>query len=219
MISLATTNPVTLSAQTVTDQLRALILDGSLGIGVQLKQEALARKFGVSRIPIREALKRLEAEGLVAHTAHQGSVVASRSIDDLLETLDIRIGLESRALVLAIPHMTPAILRKAETILARYDASDMPGEWSELNLAFHLCLYKPCGRQRLLSMIESLVRSVDIHLRAHQSAAIGRKSPQKDHRALLEACRAGNAERARKLLERHIVQTQQALHNARPQAL
>ncbi|MHC8943985.1 GntR family transcriptional regulator [Advenella incenata] len=219
MTSLATTNPVTLSAQTVTDQLRALILDGSLGIGVQLKQEALARKFGVSRIPIREALKRLEAEGLVAHTAHQGSVVASRSIDDLLETLDIRIGLESRALVLAIPHMTPAILRKAETILARYDASDMPGEWSELNLAFHLCLYKPCGRQRLLSMIESLVRSVDIHLRAHQSAAIGRKSPQKDHRALLEACRAGNAERARKLLERHIVQTQQALHNARPQAL
>lgn len=186
---------------------------------MQLKQEALARKFGVSRIPIREALKRLEAEGLVAHTAHQGSVVASRSIDDLLETLDIRIGLESRALVLAIPYMTPAILRKAETILARYDASDMPGEWSELNLAFHLCLYKPCGRQRLLSMIESLVRSVDIHLRAHQSAAIGRKSPQKDHRALLEACRAGNAERARKLLERHIVQTQQALHNARPQAL
>ncbi len=219
MTSLATTNPVTLSAQTVTDQLRALILDGSLGIGVQLKQEALARKFGVSRIPIREALKRLEAEGLVAHTAHQGSVVASRSIDDLLETLDIRIGLESRALVLAIPHMTPAILRKAETILARYDASDMPGEWSELNLAFHLCLYKPCGRQRLLSMIESLVRSVDIHLRAHQSAAIGRKSPQKDHRALLEACRTGNAERARKLLERHIVHTQQALHNARPQAL
>lgn len=218
MTNLATTTPVTLSAQTVTDQLRALILDGSLGIGVQLKQEALARKFGVSRIPVREALKRLEAEGLVAHTAHQGSVVASRSIDDLLETLDIRIGLESRALVLAIPHMTPAILRKAETILARYDASDMPGEWSELNLAFHLCLYKPCGRQRLLSMIESLVRSVDIHLRAHQSAAIGRKSPQKDHRALLEACRAGNAERARKLLERHIVQTQQALHNARPQA-
>lgn len=213
------TNPVTLSAQTVTDQLRALILDGSLGIGVQLKQEALARKFGVSRIPIREALKRLEAEGLVAHTAHQGSVVASRSIDDLLETLDIRIGLESRALVLAIPHMTPAIVRKAETILARYDASDMPGEWSELNLAFHLCLYKPCGRQRLLSMIESLVRSVDIHLRAHQSAAIGRKSPQKDHRALLEACRAGNAERARKLLERHIAQTQVALHNARPQTL
>ncbi len=218
MTSLATTTPATLSAQTVTDQLRTLILDGSLGIGVQLKQEALARKFGVSRIPVREALKRLEAEGLVAHTAHQGSVVASRSIDDLLETLDIRIGLESRALVLAIPHMSPAILRKAETILARYDASDMPGEWSELNLAFHLCLYKPCGRPRLLSMIESLVRSVDIHLRAHQSAAIGRKSPQKDHRALLEACRAGNAERARKLLERHITQTQEALHNARPQA-
>src|SRR5690606_25771396 len=196
--------PAALSAETIANQLRTLIHDGSLGIGVQLKQEALARKFGVSRIPVREALKRLEAEGLLTHTAHQGSVVASRSIEDLLETLDIRIGLESRALVLAIPHMTPAIFRKAENILARYDASDIPGQWSELNLAFHLCLYKPCGRQRLVSMIECLVRNVDIHLRLHQSAAIGRKSPQKDHRALLEACRAGNSERARRLLERHI---------------
>jgi len=205
----------TLSAENVTNQLRTLILNGSLGIGVQLKQEALAHQFGVSRIPVREALKRLEAEGLVTHAAHQGSVVASRSVDDLLETLDIRIGLESRALVLAIPHMTPAIFKRAEEILARYDASDMPREWSELNLAFHLCLYRPCGKSRLLSMIEHLVRSVDIHLRAHQSAAIGRKSSQKDHRMLLDACMSGNTERARKLLERHIGQTQQALQQTR----
>ena len=209
-------NTVILSADTVTDQLRTLILDGSLGIGVQLKQEALARQFGVSRIPVREALKRLEAEGLVSHTAHQGSIVASRSIEDLLETLDIRIGLESRALVLAIPNMTPAIFKKATGILARYDASDVPGEWSELNLAFHMCLYRPCARERLLSMIENLVKSVDLHLRAHQSWAIGRKSPQTDHRALLEACMAANTERARKLLERHIARTQEALRRPRP---
>lgn len=204
-------NTATLSAEHVTRQLRALILDGSLGIGVQLKQEALARQFGVSRIPVREALKRLEAEGLVTHTAHQGSIVGSRSIDDLLETLDIRIGLESRALVLAIPNMTPAIFKKAESILNRYDASESPHEWSELNLQFHLCLYRPCARERLLAMIEQLVKRVDIHLRAHQSSAIGRKSPQKEHRALLDACIAGNKGRAQKLLERHIAHTQEAL--------
>src|SRR3546814_10645614 len=79
-----------LTTDSVTDQLRALILDGALGIGVQLKQEALAARFGVSRIPVREALKRLEAEGLITHSPHQGSVVASRSADELLYTLDIR---------------------------------------------------------------------------------------------------------------------------------
>src|SRR3546814_7147579 len=60
-----------LTTDSVTDQLRALILDGALGIGVQLKQEALAARFGVSRIPVREALKRLEAEGLITHRSEE----------------------------------------------------------------------------------------------------------------------------------------------------
>jgi DNA-binding GntR family transcriptional regulator len=205
------THPSPLTADSVTDQLRGLILDGSFGIGVQLKQEVLARRFGVSRIPVREALKRLEAEGLVSHAPHQGSVVASRSIQELLETLDIRAGLESRALVLAIPLMTPAVFKKAQGIIARYDASDAPREWTELNFEFHMCLYRPCGRPRLLSAIENLVRSIDIHLRAHQSYAAGRKSPQDEHRAILDACIARNAALARDLLESHIEHTQGVL--------
>lgn len=207
----ANATPLTLTADGVTDELRALILDGSLGIGVQLKQEVLAKRFGVSRIPVREALKRLEAEGLVTHAPHQGSIVASRSVQELLETLDIRVGLESRALVLAIPHMTPAVFKEAETIIARYDASEFPREWSELNLEFHMCLYRPSGRPRLLKTIENLVRGIDIHLRAHQSYAVGRKSPQNEHRAILDACIAGKAKRARDLLEAHIAHTQDVL--------
>src|SRR3546814_19560946 len=73
-----------LTTDSVTDQLRALILDGTLGIGVQLKQEALATRFGVSRIPVREALKRLDAEGLIPQATTQGPVVASRSHAALL---------------------------------------------------------------------------------------------------------------------------------------
>jgi DNA-binding GntR family transcriptional regulator len=83
----------TLAADAVTQSLRALILDGTFGIGLQLRQEDLAKRFGVSRIPVREALGRLQAEGLVQHFADRGSVVAGRTIDDLLETLDIRIAL------------------------------------------------------------------------------------------------------------------------------
>src|SRR5262245_63813605 len=96
----------TLSADALTESLRALILDGTLGAGAQLRQEDLAKRFGVSRIPVREALGRLQAEGLVEHFANRGSIVASRSVDDLLETLDIRIALETRAIRLAIPNYT-----------------------------------------------------------------------------------------------------------------
>ncbi|BEP62119.1 GntR family transcriptional regulator [Variovorax sp. V213] len=200
-----------LSAESVTEKLRALILDGAIGVGVQLKQEILAKRFGVSRIPIREALKRLEAEGLVTHAPHQGSVVASLSIDELLETLDIRIGLETRALVLAIPNMTNKVFKQAEIIMKRYDASETPREWADLNLEFHLCLYQPCVRPRLLKEIEQLVRGIDVHLRAHQSYAAGRKSPQSEHRAILDACMSRDTDLARDLLEAHIEHTQSAL--------
>jgi DNA-binding GntR family transcriptional regulator len=206
-----TSDPLPLTADSVTEQLRSLILSGTLGIGVQLKQEVLAKRFAVSRIPVREALKRLEAEGLVTHAPHQGAVVASRSIHELLEILDMRIGLESRALVLAIPRSTEAVFEEAESIIARYDASDMPREWSELNLEFHMCLYRPCGHPRLLKTIESLVRGTDIHLRAHQSSIAGRKSPQTEHRAILDACIARDVRRARDLLEAHIERTQHVL--------
>ncbi|QEI04981.1 GntR family transcriptional regulator [Pigmentiphaga aceris] len=203
-----------LSADAVTLALRDLILSGELGIGVQLKQEALAKRFGVSRIPVREALKRLQAEGLVAHTPHQGSIVASLSVDELIETLDIRIGLETRALKLAIPLMKTADHKAARAIMAKYDASDSPLDWAELNLEFHLCLYRPCAKPKLLKMIEELVRGTGIHMRARQSYQIGRKLPQSEHRALLKACMARDVSLAVDLLEQHIEHTQQALQES-----
>lgn len=202
-----------LSADSVTTALRDMILTGTVGIGVQLKQEALAKRFGVSRIPIREALKRLEAEGLITHTPHQGSIVASQSVPELLETLDIRIGLETRALKLAIPMMKPADHKAARDIMARYDASDSPLEWSELNLEFHQCLYRACNRPRLLKMIEEIVRGIGMHMRAQQSYKVGRKSPQSEHREILKACIAKDIPKALELLEVHIEHTQTALRD------
>jgi DNA-binding GntR family transcriptional regulator len=202
-----------LSADAITDSLREMILTGAMAIGVQLKQEALAKRFGVSRIPIREALMRLQAEGLINHTLHAGSIVASQTIPELLETLDIRIGLETRALKLAIPMMKQADFMKAKKIIVQYDASDYPHEWSELNLEFHLGLYRPCGRPRLLKMIEDIVKGISVHLRAQQSLRVGRKSPQTEHRQLLDACMARNVALASELLERHIEHTQEALRD------
>lgn len=206
--------PVTLSADIITDSLREMILSGVVGVGVQLKQEALAVRFGVSRIPIREALKRLQAEGLVKHTPHAGSIVASQSIPELLETLDIRIGLETRALKLAIPRMKAPDFKRAKQIMLRYDASDHPHEWSDLNLEFHLCLYAPCGNPKLLRMIEDIVKGISVHLRAQQSFRVGRKSPQSEHRQILAACMDRDVLLATELLERHIEHTQEALRSS-----
>ena len=204
-----------LAADAIADELRRLILSGAVGVGVQLKQEALARRFGVSRFPVREALRRLQAEGLVTHTPNAGSVVASRTVADLVEICDIRIGLETRALELAIPNLQPADIKAAQAILARYDASERPQEWTELNLEFHLGLYRPCGRPRLLKMIEDIVRSTELHLRAKGSLIVGRQAPQAEHREILAACRERDVVKARALLQIHVEHTQAALRAQR----
>jgi DNA-binding GntR family transcriptional regulator len=203
--------PPALSADAVTTALRNLILDGTLGIGSQLRQEDLARRFGVSRIPIREALGRLQAEGLVEHFANRGSVVAGRSVEDLLETLDIRIALETRAIRLAMPNLGAADFKAAREIMRRYDESASPRQWTDLNLEFHLALYRPCRRPRLVRMIEDLVRGISLHLRQHISHTVGRRDPQADHKAILKACVAGDTEQAVALTEQHIERTKAAL--------
>ena len=200
-----------LTAEAVTQQLRNMILSGAVGVGVQLKQEALAKRFGVSRFPVREALRRLQAEGLVTHTPNAGSVVASSTVADLVEICDIRIGLETRALELAIPNMRTADFKAAKAILESYDASELPRQWTELNLEFHLCLYRPCGRPRLLKMIEDIVRSADIQLRAKESSIMGRKTPQTEHRQILAACAKREVKKATELLQHHLERTQKML--------
>jgi DNA-binding GntR family transcriptional regulator len=202
---------VALSADAVTESLRSQILDGTLGAGLQLRQEDLAKRFGVSRIPVREALGRLQAEGLVEHFANRGSIVAGRTVEDLLETLDIRIALESRALTLAMPRLKPADFRAAREILRRYDESEGPRQWTELNLEFHLTLYRPCGRARLVRMIEDLVRGISIHLRQYISHTVGRGSPQAEHKEILKACVAGDGALAVRLTEEHIERTKATL--------
>ncbi|GLO53541.1 GntR family transcriptional regulator [Pseudomonas putida] len=203
--------PAPLTADGIAEALREAILQGHIGIGVQLKQEALARQFGVSRIPVREALGKLEAQGLVRHVARQGSVVASKSIDELVEILDIRIALETRALRLSLPSLSEADFMAAHAVLQRYEASDIPRDWAELNLEFHSILYGACNRPTLLRMIADTVKGIDIHLRVLQSYSVGRKSSMADHAHILEACQAGDTQLAISLLEAHIAHTQTAL--------
>ncbi len=195
--------------------LRHDILDGVLPPGLQIRQEALADRYGVSRVPVREALRQLEAEGLVTSELHRGAFVSSLSLDELEEMLDIRIALESRALKLAIPNMTPEVLARARAILDEYDGSENPEEWRDLNMSFHMTLYGPCGRPRLLKMIEDAVLVNHRFIRTYISVTVGRSGPQADHHRILQACAGGDARRALRLLEAHIEKTRSVLRRKR----
>jgi DNA-binding GntR family transcriptional regulator len=167
--------------------LRQAILDGALAGGTVIRQEEVARKFGVSRVPIREALLKLEGEGLVETQPRRGVVVTVLSTDDFEEILEMRFALESVAIARAAERFTPAhaeaamaIVEQARDALARSRNADFGKElesrWGELNWVFHRRLYEPAGRPRLLATIENLQQLFARHLRMH----IASPDPQAD---------------------------------------
>ena len=195
----------------VRDGVRRAILDGEYVSGTQLRQDELAERFGTSRIPVREALRQLEAEGLVTIEANKGATVTAFSLPEVLELLDVRIALECRALKLAIPNMVDGDFEAAEAILRDYAASGDPGCWGDANWAFHSVLYAPCARGKLLAMIEANYGHVGRYTRFNVSRAAGKERPLREHRELLHHCRSGAVAKAVVLLEEHIAYTQKSL--------
>lgn len=197
--------------QIVSDQLRKAILAGAIAPGAQLRQDELAERYGTSRIPVREALRQLEAEGLVTIQPNRGAVVTSLSLDEVLEMLEIRIALECRALRLAIPNMVEEDLQHAADLLRNYDNEPLPEKWGEMNWHFHRALYAPCDLPKLITMIEANYGQVGRFTRLQVSLAAGKEKPQAEHYELLEACRSGDVKKAVTLLEEHILHTQKSL--------
>lgn len=199
----------------VRDGLRDAILSGVLSEGAQLRQDQLAEQFGTSRIPVREALRQLEAEGLVRIEPNKGALVTSLSVDDVLEMLDIRIALECHALRLAIPEMVEEDFDLATNILEGYNREPDPLSWGKMNWQFHWAIYAPCHKPRLLSMIEANYGHVNRFVRTQVSLAAGKERPQREHERLLALCRAGEADEAIVLLASHIEQTKKSVQASR----
>jgi DNA-binding GntR family transcriptional regulator len=199
----------------VRDGLREAIFLGELVEGTQLRQDQLAEQYGTSRIPVREALRQLEAEGLVKIEPNRGAIVTSLSLDDVLEMLDIRIALECHALRLAVPNMAEEDLAHADTILHTYNSDPDPESWGSMNWKFHWTLYAPCHRPKMLHMIEANYGHVNRFVRVQVSLAAGKDRPQREHQELLELCRSGEVDAAVRLLETHIEQTQRSVRASR----
>ena len=195
----------------IREALRHDILSGELQAGQELRLDALAERFIASRIPVREALRQLEAEGLVVHQPNRRAVVAGMSMTQLCELLDIRIALECHAARLAVPNMVQRDFETMEQILADYAASDSLNEWAEYNRQFHRAICAPANNARLRQLIEEFCLNTDRYTHLAMSEATGLERPMRDHYALLEACRAGDAELVVSLLRDHIDHTRKEL--------
>lgn len=195
----------------ITDILREAILSGELSGGAQLKQEELASKFGVSMSALREALKSLEAEGLVRFYPNRGAVVSELSADEAQEIFDIRLFLELGALELAIPNLTDLDLAEASRILKEADDETQSGCWGELNWQFHEILYRSANRPKLLTLIQNMHNNVERYMRLYLSTMKYQIKSQEEHRALLNACIKRDIKAAQDVLRKHMADASTSL--------
>ncbi len=199
----AISRPQTVAEQ-VADVLREAIAGGALPAGAVLRQDELAERFGFSRMPIRDALRQLENEGLVTSHPTRGAFVARMDVTEIREIYAVRELMEVEALRLAYPNFTEAQLGQAGSVLDQIDAEPNVGRWGLLNRQFHLALYRPCGNARLISLIEAQHNAADRYVRILLSILDYRARSQVEHRALLAACQSGNVEEGVDLLRRHL---------------
>lgn len=199
-----------------TEQLRRMIISGELADGTPLRQDALAADFGVSRIPIREALSRLEGEGLVASFPHRGYVVTALSRDEIIELFELRALLEPELVRAAIPKMTRQNLSDAEAILQSYNAGiDQANihSWGEYNTRFHMALYSASEKGRTLEIVRGLLVNTDRYTRLVLTLGTGVEQAKEDHGGLLDLCRRGAINQAVALTRDHIQRARADLLN------
>lgn len=190
----------------IVERLRAAIVSGELRSGEALRQDELAARFGTSKIPVREALQRLEGEGLVKSIPNRGVFVSELSVAELREICEIRVDLETRALRLAIPKIDKARIAQAKQVLdeAEGDGDRFFSAWSARNWRFHRTLYEAAERPRLLALIESLHAQTERYLQLHVALLNYRRTGEREHRELLRLVARGQTREAATALREHI---------------
>ncbi len=197
----------TVAGMTV-EALRERILRGDYHEGEPLRQDALADELGVSRIPVREALRQLEAEGLVTFNPHRGAVVSSLSLEEIRELFELRADIESDLLRRAMPLMTLEHLDRAVEVLDEFQEALEAGEasrWGPLNWHFHSALYAPANRHFTMGVLQKLHHHSDRYFRMQVLLAHGGARANEEHRAIVAAVRKKDITAACQLLRSHIL--------------
>ena len=196
--------PPHLARSVIEERLRSAILDGRLAPGHALRQQELATLFGVSRMPVREALRQLEAQSLLQVVAHKGAVVAPLIGEDAVDTYALRVILESEALRQSIPLLEPQDIALARSYIAQLENETRHAEIGRLNRLFHMSLYSKASNKKLLRLIEIELNEEERFLRFHLSSMGLGKLTQDDHNGLVDAANDKSIEDAIRILERHL---------------
>jgi DNA-binding GntR family transcriptional regulator len=192
--------------------LRDAIVAGTLEPGARLRQDAIARHFSVSAIPVREALRQLESEGWITVELNKGAAVTALSASEAREIYEIRSALESLAIGLAIPRQTPAWLEQCASLCVAAASESDSSRYVERNEAFHLSLYAAAGRPKLLDLIRDLHRRGERYLRLKFGLPSFKGQSDAEHAALLDAVRARDVPLAQRLVTEHLLCTGEMLY-------
>jgi DNA-binding GntR family transcriptional regulator len=196
------------------EALRERILRGDYPDGEPLRQDALADELGVSRIPVREALRQLEAEGLVTFNPHRGAVVSSLSLTEIDELFELRAEIECDLIARAVPMMTEEQLVCATDVLDEFEAALSAGEaarWGPLNWHFHAALYAPANRNFTMGILQKLHHHSDRYFRMQLFLAHGGAKANEEHRAIAAAVAGKDVTKAAALMRAHILEAGQSL--------
>lgn len=205
--------PAHLARSVIEERLRGAILDGRLAPGMALRQQELATLFGVSRMPVREALRQLEAQGLLQVVAHKGAVVAPLIGEDAVETSELREMLESEALRQSIPLLDASDIALAREYISQLENETRHAEIGRLNRLFHMTLYSKAWNKKLLRLIDNELCQEERFLRFHLSSMGLGKLTQDDHNGLVDAANDKAIDEAIVVLQRHLRNAMKTIRN------
>jgi len=199
------------TSDAIAERLRADIVGGVREPGSALRQELVASEFGVSRMPVRDALNQLQSEGLVELIPNRGAFVASMTLEQCAEAFELRSILECNALRYAIPAHTDKSIRRLQQIQQELELEQDPAAWAQGDRSFHEALYEPCQRKRTLQIIELLRNVVERFYLAKLNHDDHRRGWKREHRSILRAVAARHSNDACKQLRIHLRETQKVV--------
>jgi len=196
----------------IADALRVAIYDGQFTDGEELNQVELGNYFKVSRAPVREALRRLQAEGLISSVAHRRAVVIGLELDEITELLEIRAIIEGHLVEKAGPHITTASLRRLDHLCDEMEIiSDYDYDWVKKNWEFHGALYGPSGSKIAIALVEQYHQKVERYVRRTGSVERLRRAVV-EHRQILSEVQNEQFSAARSKIQEHIMHTSEEIH-------
>jgi DNA-binding GntR family transcriptional regulator len=193
----------------VADELRAAILHGAYPPGTRLRQEALAAQYGASRVPVREALRMLEAEGLITTVANTGAWIASLSLEECAELYQVRERIEPLLLRYSLPHLTTAEVDRLGELVEQMRKTRDIERFLELDREFHLGSYNGAGTRFLGPTIERLWNATQHYRRAFTRLldVESNRILHDEHHMLVAAIRENDPDEAERVLFGHIRRT------------